>query len=66
MILVTGESGQLGTSFKKVLPDAFYPSEADFDFTAVDAMREFLAATAPDAIINCAAHTAVDLSLIHI
>lgn len=60
MILVTGESGQLGTAFKKILPTAFYPSEGDFDFTAPDEMREFLTAAGPEAIINCAAHTAVD------
>lgn len=60
MILVTGESGQLGTSFKKLLPDALYPTLEELDLTAPDAVFAYLSDAEPAAIINCAAHTAVD------
>jgi dTDP-4-dehydrorhamnose reductase len=60
VILVTGESGQLGSAFKELLPDALYPSQETFDFTTAASIESVLAEMAPDAIINCAAYTAVD------
>lgn len=60
MILVTGESGQLGTAFKKLLPEALYPTQAAFDFTTAESIAAALREMAPDAIVNCAAYTAVD------
>ena len=60
MILVTGESGQLGTAFKNLLPEALYPTLEDFDLTDVNAIAPALARMKPEAIINCAAYTAVD------
>ena len=60
MILVTGESGQLGTAFKELLPDALYPTQEAFDFTTAESIEAALGDMAPTAIINCAAYTAVD------
>ncbi|MDJ0923769.1 MAG: dTDP-4-dehydrorhamnose reductase [Acidimicrobiia bacterium] len=60
MILVTGESGQLGNAFKELLPDALYPTEQEWDLTASDEIIPTLVGMEPEAIINCAAYTAVD------
>ncbi len=60
MILVTGGTGQLGTAFKRLLPDAAYPAHSVFDLASSDSMLEFLEHARPAAIINCAGYTAVD------
>jgi dTDP-4-dehydrorhamnose reductase len=60
VILVTGESGQLGTAFKSLLPEALYPTLEEFDLTDIDAIAPALERMGPEAIINCAAYTAVD------
>ncbi len=75
-ILLTGASGILGTAFRRLaegeaalapeLPDPpFRPelvalSRADLDVTDPDAVAEAVAAHAPDAVVHCAAYTAVD------
>ncbi|GAB3704378.1 dTDP-4-dehydrorhamnose reductase [Corynebacterium nasicanis] len=55
-ILVTGSGGQVGRALRKVLPDAEFTTSADFDITAPPERnwRQY------QAIINCAAYTAVD------
>ncbi|MCP4968375.1 MAG: dTDP-4-dehydrorhamnose reductase [bacterium] len=60
MMLVTGGSGQLGTSFRRLLPDAVFPSRHELDLSAPDNIRSTLEEIEPTAIINCAAFTAVD------
>lgn len=60
MILVTGESGQLGSAFKSLLPDALYPTLEEFDLVDTAGIFAQLEEMAPEAIINCAAYTAVD------
>jgi dTDP-4-dehydrorhamnose reductase len=60
VILVTGESGQLGTAFKALLPEALYPTQDAFDFTTAESIEVALGEMSPAAIINCAAYTAVD------
>jgi dTDP-4-dehydrorhamnose reductase len=60
VILVTGGSGQLGTSFRRLLPDAVFPARQDLDLSATESIRRTLEETQPSAIINCAAYTAVD------
>lgn len=60
MILVTGGAGQLGTAFRKVVPEARFVDLADFDLTRTDLLVGALAEMRPEAIINCAAYTAVD------
>ena len=60
MILVTGGAGQLGTAFRKVVPEARFVDLADFDLTRADALAAALSDLSPEAIVNCAAYTAVD------
>ena len=60
MILVTGGTGQLGTAFRKVVPEARFVDLADFDLTRGDLLVAALAEMRPEVIINCAAYTAVD------
>ena len=59
-ILVTGATGQLGHAFRELLPEAVHLAKADFDLTDLDLIGPSLAAHDPQAIINCAAYTAVD------
>lgn len=63
-VLVTGARGQLGSD---VMPeaarrgwDAVGADVEDFDLTDRAAVRAALTAAAPDAVIHCAAYTAVD------
>jgi dTDP-4-dehydrorhamnose reductase len=60
VILVTGGAGQLGTAFRKVLPEARLVDLADLDLTRADLLMAELAEMQPEAIVNCAAYTAVD------
>jgi dTDP-4-dehydrorhamnose reductase len=60
MILVTGGSGQLGGAFGRLLPDARLPAREDLDLAFPDRLESLVAEAGPDAIINCAAYTAVD------
>lgn len=60
MILVTGGAGQLGTAFRKVLPEARYIDLDDLDITRLDLLAAALEEMRPEAIVNCAAYAAVD------
>jgi dTDP-4-dehydrorhamnose reductase len=60
VILVTGGAGQLGTAFRRVLPEARYVDLRDLDFTRRDLLAAALEEMRPEAIVNCAAYTAVD------
>jgi dTDP-4-dehydrorhamnose reductase len=63
-VLVTGARGQLGRDVVihcQAQGDLVIGVDrADLDVTDEAAVRAFVAATAPDALINCAAYTAVD------
>lgn len=63
-ILVTGANGQLGYDVLKVLAArgiAGIPADiADFDIADSTATEAFIGTCRPDAIIHCAAYTAVD------
>ena len=63
-ILVTGTDGQLGadvvTELKKRHVDAITASRRQFDITDEVVVRSFIISTHPDAVIHCAAYTAVD------
>lgn len=66
-ILVTGCNGQLGRAINKVYAgsadvELVNTDVADLDITAVDKVLSFTREVKPDAIINCAAYTAVDAS----
>lgn len=60
MILITGGTGQLGSAFRALLPDALAPERALLDLTRPEDLGEAVARLQPEAIINCAAYTAVD------
>lgn len=64
-ILVTGADGQLGMSLRKIAAE--YPSHdfvfaglPDADITDREVMEKLMLKVAPDALVNCAAYTAVD------
>jgi dTDP-4-dehydrorhamnose reductase len=63
-ILVTGRGGQLATGLEASLPaqgfEATLVGQPDFEFDKPDTIRAAFAATRPDAVVNCAAWTAVD------
>ena len=61
MLLVTGANGQLGQELRLLLGDrAEYAGRAELDITDEAAVSAFFAARKFDAVINCAAYTAVD------
>ena len=61
MLLVTGANGQLGQELRLLLGDrAEYAGRAELDITDEAAVSAFFSARKFDAVINCAAYTAVD------
>lgn len=61
MFLVTGANGQLGSELKLLLQDrAVYVDRAELDITDEAAVQAYANKREWEAIINCAAHTAVD------
>lgn len=63
-VLVTGANGQLGHDVVRTLRAAgagcVGASRKDFDITDEHATRAFINACRPDAVVHCAAYTAVD------
>ncbi len=63
-ILVTGRGGQLATGLADALPaqgfEAFLFGQPEFEFDQPDTIAAAFAAARPDAVVNCAAWTAVD------
>ena len=63
-ILVTGRGGQLATGLEAALPaqgfDAILAGQPEFEFDAPESVAAAFAAARPDAVVNCAAWTAVD------
>lgn len=64
-ILLTGANGQLGQSLTTILPNGpdFYwirTDIQDLDISNLEAINRYLAINQADAIVNCAAYTAVD------
>ena len=61
MYLVVGANGQLGSSLRCILKEkACYVDKDELDITDSSAVNEFFSNNKFDAIINCAAYTAVD------
>ncbi len=64
-ILITGCNGQLGRAMNIELANEDYElintDVEDLDITNIEAVRTFINDTKPTVVINCAAHTAVDL-----
>ena len=66
-ILVTGCNGQLGRAVNVLMggrtdTEIINTDVADLDITSVDSVLDTVRSAKPDAIINCAAYTAVDAS----
>lgn len=64
-ILITGAKGQLGQSLQSIAAqyteyNFIYTDKEELDITNADAVNEFFAQQPIDAVINCAAYTAVD------
>ena len=63
-ILVTGQGGQLATGLAESLPAQGFivllVGQPDFEFDRPETVRAAFAALKPDAVVNCAAWTAVD------
>lgn len=61
MFLVVGANGQLGNELRLLLQDkAEYVDRDELDITDVNAVAEYVTSDKYDAVINCAAYTAVD------
>lgn len=60
MILVTGASGQVGSAFVRLLPEAIGLTRSEVDLSDPGALRRSLDNLSCDVLINCAAYTAVD------
>ena len=61
MFLVVGCNGQLGNELRLLLQDkAVYVDKDELDITDKQAVLDFVADKNFEAIINCAAYTAVD------
>lgn len=61
MFLVTGANGQLGNELRLRLGErAWYVDRDELDITDAEAVQAFVKGQSFDAIINCAAYTAVD------
>ena len=65
LILVTGASGQLGKSIKRLVDESkvggyVFTSRDRLDLSYIDTIQGFFEAYKFDLIINCAAYTAVD------
>jgi dTDP-4-dehydrorhamnose reductase len=62
-ILVIGSQGQVGWELRRTLAPVGQVTAVDYpaiDLTRADSIRQWIDDTAPDVVINAAAHTAVD------
>lgn len=63
-VMVTGGHGQLGQDTVKVLlargQEVFAPPVEELDLTCAEAVEQYLKMHRPEAVIHCAAYTAVD------
>ncbi len=62
-ILITGANGQLGRELQRAVPSGWSVvavNSADCDITDHSAVARLIAEVKPDAVVNCAAYTAVD------
>lgn len=55
--LITGGSGRLGSEFRKVFPDALFPSKKEMDITDLRSVVKYVNENRPDIIIHAAAMT---------
>lgn len=62
MLLITGAYGQLGTALKEAGANALFADADTLDITNAEAVKRFVGENDIDAIVNCAAYTAVDMA----
>jgi dTDP-4-dehydrorhamnose reductase len=55
--VVTGGSGLLGTAFRRILPEALYPSSTELDVRSIGSVEAFLGGQAIRTIVHAAAFT---------
>lgn len=60
MHLIVGGSGQLGSSFRRLLPNALAPPHNDLDVVDSESVAGYLDKFKPDCVINCSGFTDVD------
>lgn len=60
--LLLGGSGQLGSAFRLLLPDALAPTRAELDLADLEGIAQKVTDLEPTRIINCAAYTSVDMA----
>ena len=58
-ILITGGTGALGTSLKKVFPEAFFPIRKEMDITNAASVKKTILGYKPDVLIHTAAFVSV-------
>jgi dTDP-4-dehydrorhamnose reductase len=56
-VIFTGESGLLGTAFKKIMPDLTYPTLEEFDILQYKQMEEYANAHEFEQLVHAAAFT---------
>jgi dTDP-4-dehydrorhamnose reductase len=54
-ILITGGTGALGTSLKKVFPEAFFPTRKEMDITNAASVKKTILGYKPEVLIHTAA-----------
>jgi len=54
-VLITGGSGALGTSLKKKIKNAFFPTHEEIDITSADAVNKTILSYKPNTLIHTAA-----------
>jgi dTDP-4-dehydrorhamnose reductase len=59
-VAITGATGQLGTAFARLIPEARMLGRRDLDLTLSGSVAETIKRLDPCAVINCAAYTNVD------
>ena len=60
-VIFTGESGLLGSAFKKIVPDLTYPSLEEFDILRYDQMEAYVRAHGFEQLVHAAAFTSPPL-----
>jgi dTDP-4-dehydrorhamnose reductase len=59
-VVITGATGQLGTAFSKLIPEALMLGRTELDLTDAETVAPTINLLDPSVLINCAAYTNVD------
>lgn len=58
--LILGSAGQLGTAFRRLLPDAVACAREQADLANAESLRAVVQSVKPGVVLNCGAYNAVD------